>query len=162
MEIPLNKTHIFFLNCSSFLLVVVGMFALAEGIFISDNGIFLITISIVFILFFGLKGIYGIRKMFNKSAGLIIDENGITDNSTVISAGLIKWADITEIKMKRNKLLIYTKNPGQYIGRKKGIEKMFMKLILFPLKNYVVLNYCHTALDAVSPEIKRDTASSTV
>jgi len=37
-----------------------------------------------------------------------------------------------------------------------------MNVILFPLKNYVVLNYCHTALDAVSPEIKRDTASSAV
>ena len=34
--------------------------------------------------------------------------------------------------------------------------------ILFPLKNYVVLNYCHTVFDAVSSEIKRDNVSSAV
>jgi len=34
--------------------------------------------------------------------------------------------------------------------------------ILFPLKNYVVLNFCHTAFDAGTSEIKRDTASSVV
>jgi len=47
----------------------------------------------------------------------------------------------------------------------KGMRLEEIKLqsyILFPLKNYVVLNYCHTALDAVSLLISGDTASSAV
>ncbi|MCL2311810.1 MAG: hypothetical protein FWC41_04895, partial [Firmicutes bacterium] len=42
------------------------------------------------------------------------------------------------------------------------LKKLQTRYILILLKNYVVLNYCHTALDAVFPEIKRDTASSAV
>ena len=136
IEISLNKTNIFFHNCSAFLFTTMGVFQFAE-IFIfniSDDRIitkFFTVVGIMFILFFVPKFIYGTRKMFDKSAGLIIDENGITDNSSAISAGLIKWDDIKEIKKKptlTGKLLIDTKNPGQYIDRKKGIEKIFIKL----------------------------------
>ena len=37
--------------------------------------------GIVGILLLGAAGMYGIKKLFDKKVGLIIDSNGITDNS---------------------------------------------------------------------------------
>jgi hypothetical protein len=89
-------------------------------------------IGIVGILFFSATGIYGIRKLFDKKAGLIIDSDGITDNSNASSIGLIEWNDITEIRTKQimstKFLLIDIENPEKYIGKaKNGMQAKLMR-----------------------------------
>jgi hypothetical protein len=138
IEIPLSKTKIFFLLMAS-----LGF--IAGGIWIATNpekfipNIFRIadpeTIrisGILGILFFGVAGIYGIKKLFDNRAGLIIDSNGITDNSNASSIGLIEWNDISEIRTKQvmstKFILIDTINPEKYIGKaKNGIQARLMK-----------------------------------
>ena len=96
IEIPLSKKKIT-------LLLFAAIAFIAGGIWIAINperfipNIFGITNSeiiricgIVGILFFGAAGIYGIMKLFDKKVGLIIDSNGITDNSNASSIGLIR------------------------------------------------------------------------
>lgn len=58
-------------------------------------------LGIAAIVFFSGTGIYGSRKMFDNNIGLIIDNNGITDNTNASSSGLIRWADITEIRTEQ-------------------------------------------------------------
>lgn len=71
------------------------------------------------------------KKLFDKKAGIIIDSNGIMDNSSATSVGLIKWNDITGIKIKRvittKFLLISVSNPEEYIAKSKS--KMTSKLM---------------------------------
>lgn len=132
IEIPLSKLKILFVIVGSALFVFSGLYICTT---ISDgqtryNPIFLKAVGIVGILFFGATGLYGIKKMFETGVGLIIDENGITDNTNAYGIGLIKWTDITAIKTKqvmRTKfLLIYTNDPNKILDSVTGIKRKFM------------------------------------
>lgn len=69
--------------------------------------------------------------MFDKTSGLIIDENGIFDNTHAISVGLIKWADITGIRTEQiastKFILIYTTNPEFYLNKATGFTRKLME-----------------------------------
>lgn len=96
------------------------------------------SVGIIASIFFGATGIYGIRKIFDNKVGLIIDENGITDNSNASSIGLIEWNDISEIKteqvMSTKFLLIEIENPEKYIAKAKN--KMKARLMKTNMKMY--------------------------
>ena len=158
IEIPLSKKKIALLLLGSIAFV-------AGGIWIATNperfipNIFRITNpeiirigGIVGILFFGATGIYGIKKLFDKKVGLIIDSDGITDNSNASSIGLIEWNDITEIRTKQvmstKFLLIDISNPEKYIGKaKNGMQAKLMK---------ANINMYETPLSITSNTLKYD------
>ena len=83
--------------------------------------------------FFGLAIPYAIKKIFNKDFGLIIDEKGIYDNSSGVSAGLILWQDIIDINFlqvqKIKFIQIIVSNPDYYIYRKKNIIFRFFMFL---------------------------------
>ncbi len=158
IEIPLSKKKIT-------LLLIGAMAFVACGIWITTNpdiftkNIFRITNpeiirmgGIAGILFFGAAGIYGIRKIFDKKVGLIIDSNGITDNSNASSIGLIEWTDISEIRTKQvmstKFLLIDIVNPEKYIGKAKN--KLQAKLMKANMNMY------ETPLSITSNTLKYD------
>ena len=158
IEIPLSKKKIALLLLGSIAFVV-------GGIWISTNperfipNIFRITDpeiirigGIVGILFFSATGIYGIKKLFDKKIGLIIDSDGITDNSNASSIGLIEWNDISEIRTKQvmstKFLLIDIVNPEKYIGKaKNGLQAKLMK---------ANMNMYETPLSITSNTLKYD------
>ena len=86
---------------------------------------------IAVILFFEATGIYGIKKSFDKTIGLVIDEHGIFDNTNASSVGLIIWTDIIRIKTEQvastKFLLIYTENPEKYLDKVKGFNRKLME-----------------------------------
>lgn len=99
-----------------------------SNIFIINNPNAIRFLGIAGIVFFGLAGIYGIIKLFDKKAGLIIDSSGITDNTSAVSIGLIEWSDIlgirTEQIMSTKFLLIDVENPKKYLDKaKNGMKK---------------------------------------
>lgn len=133
IEIPLSKTKLLFGIGGSILFVVLGLYFLTT---MADqqtrfNASMVKGVGIASILFFGATGIYGTKKMFDKTIGLTIDENGIFDNTNASSVGLIKWADITEIKTEQvastKFLLIYTANPDFYLDKVKGFKRKLME-----------------------------------
>ena len=131
VEIPLSKTKLFLGIGGSILFVIAGVILFAFELQTKFDPILVKGVGIVSVLFFGATGIYGIKKLFDKTIGLIIDENGIYDNTNASSIGLIKWSDITNIKTEKVSstkfLLIYTKNPEVYIDRAKGFKKKLME-----------------------------------
>ena len=139
IEIPLSKTKLYFVIGGSIIFVLLRIFLFSNAsefqnhtLRILRNTVVIKSIGILGTLFFGAIGIYGIRKLFEKKAGLIIDENGITENSNASSIGLIEWNDISEIKteqvMSTKFLLIKVKNPEKYIEKaKNGIKAKLMK-----------------------------------
>ena len=92
---------------------------------------FVRVVGFTSVLFFSAAFFYGMKKMFDNTIGLIIDETGITDNSNASSIGLIKWADITEIRTEQvastKFLLIYTDNPEEYLDKAKGFKRKLMQ-----------------------------------
>ncbi len=94
--------------------------------------ILLRVIGIFSILLFMATGIFSFKKMFDNELGLVIDAEGITDNSSGVSVGLIEWKDITNIIsqqiMTTKFLLIEVKDPEKYIAKaKNGITAKIMR-----------------------------------
>ena len=87
-------------------------------------------LGLLAILFFGFCGLFAARKLQDRKPGLIISEEGITDNSSAVPAGLVPWEDITEVKeagaMDRRYIVLMLRNPEEYLNRHKGIKKSFV------------------------------------
>ena len=129
-EIPVGKKKIVVILIGGLTLVAGGLWLALNpenfipNIFRIRNPDVIRFWGIVGTLFFGLALAFEIKKLFDKRPGLIIDENGITDNSNASSIGLIKWTDITEVKteqvMSTKFFLVYVKNPDEYIEKPKS------------------------------------------
>jgi hypothetical protein len=97
---------------------------------------FIQTVGLLLLVFFSTAWVYIPIKLFDKKPGLILDENGIYDNSSAVSVGLILWNDIDSIKLvyaieKRKSsrfLLINVHNPEEYIDRSNGFKKVLLNL----------------------------------
>ncbi|WP_298239496.1 STM3941 family protein [uncultured Algibacter sp.] len=138
IEIPLSKKKIALLLLASIAFVAGGIWIASDperfipNIFGVTNPEIIRISGIIGILFFGAAGIYGIKKLFDKKVGLIIDSNGITDNSNASSIGLIEWNDISDIRTKQvmstKFLLIDIVNPEKYIEKAKNkLQAKLMK-----------------------------------
>ncbi len=94
--------------------------------------------AIADILFFGLAMFFFSQKLRDKKPGLIIDDSGITDNSSGVSAGHVPWNDIKYINvvnvMRQEFLMIVVKNPNDYLNRQSNILKR--KTMLLNFKQY--------------------------
>lgn len=69
-----------------------------------------------------------IRQGIRTKPGLIIDQHGITDNSTGINVGFIPWGDIITLKEAKNFLnykliVLIVRNPDEYINKSGWISQ---------------------------------------
>ena len=136
IEIGLSKTKLILMFLASLAFVTLGIqFTIHPENYISfrySSPELIKIVGIITILFFPLGIIYSLVKIFDKKKGLIIDKNGITDNSSGYSNGLIVWKDIISINVTKVKstsfLLIIVKNPVEYIGKANYIKALVMKL----------------------------------
>lgn len=88
--------------------------------------------SVFGIIFFGFCGFYYMMKLFDKKPGLVIYDEGIIDNSSAISPGLIKWQDIIDIfitEINNQKFLTFEiKNPDELVSKQRGLKKILMTI----------------------------------
>lgn len=89
-----------------------------------------IVIGLLTIIIFGSFLTIWIFKILDRKPGVIIDENGIVDNSTSISLGQIPWSDIESVKPSSyfsNVITVILKNPTKYIDKQKNpIKRMLL------------------------------------
>jgi hypothetical protein len=96
---------------SKYIILVAGLFgALTSGLFL-----YLLSIN-----------------LFSSKIGLVINNQGILNNTDYVNIGLIKWTDILEIKIKEfgkgKYLLLNLKNEKTYI---ENTGNYFSKLLLY-------------------------------
>lgn len=88
------------------------------------------TVGYSAIVFFGTVGLYILYKLFDSKPGLVIDREGIHDNSNAASAGLIKWEQIKGVKieqvMSTKFILIDIHDPETFIQKFSGMKKKLM------------------------------------
>lgn len=142
VEIPLSNGKLVkgLVGCIAFVAASIWMFCSEQR---PGSGIFSVpairyTIAIVGILFFGAMAVFYLVKLRDKKPGMVIDENGIIDNSGGLAAGFIPWADIKDfgtIKvMKQQFLVIEVRNPEYYINAQKSVLKK--KGMLYNFNHY--------------------------
>jgi hypothetical protein len=125
IEIPLSKKKILLLFFGAITFVVIGVFFLINpSMFINDmarNPTIIFIAGLASVLFFGLCAIFAFRKLFDKKVGLVINREGIIDNSNGVSAGLVLWSDINEVKTctvaSQKFLMLIVNNPQDYIDK---------------------------------------------
>ncbi|MFY7670789.1 STM3941 family protein [Tenacibaculum sp. MEBiC06402] len=136
IEIEISKTKTILLFIGALLFVVAGaVFILMPERFINPifkSSTIITIVGISSVIFFGLCVIFISRKLFKTKIGLIIDENGITDNTNATNVGLINWEDIIQIRTleiaSTKIMMLDTNKPEKYIDRaKNGITKRILK-----------------------------------
>ncbi|MEL6717827.1 MAG: STM3941 family protein [Bacteroidota bacterium] len=136
VEIPISKNKLALRILVSFLFLGVGVWLTFSEL----NITLLRIIGILVIIFFGAVLVFMILKFFDDRMGLILNKNGLIDNSSGTSMGLIRWNDIIEVKMEQVKstkfLLIFIKNPEEYIGRGKSLSISKYQLLKLNNKTY--------------------------
>jgi hypothetical protein len=146
MQIPLNKSKIVLMLVGSLAFVAIGTWFIISPPQLHNpvlgNRIFLIIIGAISILFFGICAVFFLHKLQDPKPGLIIDENGLMDNSSGVAAGLIPWSDIQKfvvIEIHRQKIImVFVKDPQHYIdkagnGFKRKLVTMNFKLYGSPI-----------------------------
>lgn len=131
LEIKFNKQNIILLLISSLILTTLGIwFAGNPSLFTSTivpYDIVIVIFGVICTLFFGLMTLYNYKKLSDNSPGLIIDEEGIIDNSSGFSADKIPWRDVTQIRsiviFKQPVIILELGNPNDYIEKERNLQK---------------------------------------
>jgi hypothetical protein len=125
IEIPLSKTKLLLTLLGSLLFVALGLWLLINppesNHWLFGNSTVIIITGLASVIFFGLAAVTIFRKFSDKNPGLTINRQGIIDNSSGASAGLIPWTDIQEIKisqvMNQKFLMFIVSNPEDYLEK---------------------------------------------
>ena len=125
IEIPLSKTKMILTFLGSLVFVGLGLWFITNppksNHWLFGNPTIVFIIGLASVLFFGLVAVTIFRKFSDKKPGLTINQQGITDNSSGVSAGLIPWTDIQEIKisqvMNQKFLMFIVSNPEEYLDK---------------------------------------------
>jgi hypothetical protein len=137
IEIPISKEKLKKILIAAIVFVALGIWMVVRKPTINNplfgNPTFVLAMGIISILFFGLSGFMIFKKLKDTKPGLVIDDTGVTDNASGVSAGHIPWADITAIKtaqvFTQKFLMIIVKNPEDYINRQtSALKRQNMKM----------------------------------
>ncbi len=131
--IELSKTKLLLLALAALVFVVIGLWmftldteAIENGRRLNNPTLFY-SVAIAAVLFFGAAGTWAIKKLFDKTPGLILSEEGFTDNSSGIAAGPIPWSEVTSVaesQIQRQKFVsIYVDDPEKYIEKASAFKK---------------------------------------
>jgi hypothetical protein len=108
-------------------LIIIGasaLWAIISFAFPALAGFFKLKVAVIAVVVFliGWAIYITIKQLRRTTPGLIIAEDGITDNSGIASIGFIPWNDIVEIKeetnlFKHKLIVLIVKNPDVYINK---------------------------------------------
>lgn len=128
--IPLNRTKIWLIAAGSLLLAAVGVWFLvidtaAIGS-LTDPGI-LHGIGLLGVAFFVGVGAVAVGKLRQSAAGLILNQEGVTDLSSGVAVGFVPWSDITGFDAHEARgqkfLSIMVRNPEAYVDRGSAVAQ---------------------------------------
>jgi hypothetical protein len=99
IAIPLSKRGlaVYCLGGAAFAALGIWLFLNADDIR-PRSPLFVKAVAVVCVGFFGLIAVKAGAKLFDRSPGLIIDGEGIVDNSGGLTAGRIPWSNIKRIR----------------------------------------------------------------
>jgi hypothetical protein len=120
-----SRSKLLLLTAGGAMFVVLGFFLLRS------TDVEECLAGIAGIVFFGLCMLYAVWRLLRPTPALIIHSSGILDNASGLSAGFLRWDEISGIFMVsiRNQrfLAISLKNADAFLGRQSGLKAKMMK-----------------------------------
>jgi hypothetical protein len=130
--IALSKVKLSLMVVGALLFVAGGVWLLA----IADTQtgylpIYVKGVAILAIGFFGLCALYGLRKLSDGSPGLVLDREGIMDNSSGIAVGRVAWREIRDVQVVsihgQRFLALFVGDHQRYLGGGNLLSRLFRK-----------------------------------
>ena len=125
---PFSARKLALVALGSFIFVAIGIWMLAEADEQTRRPpLYQKSVAIFCITFFGWGMVDALRKLADQSAGLVVDTQGIIDNTSPIRAGRIAWNEVTDVRVKMagvKFLALYVKEPHRYISAAGLIRRM--------------------------------------
>ena len=122
ITIESSKSKLTLILIASLAFSGLGIFALIFGVIEEDIPI--IICAVIILAFFGFATNFMIKKLKDKTPGIIIDQKGVHDNTSGVSVGLISWNDIENIRIENvlssKFIVIDVKNPDDYLEKIKS------------------------------------------
>lgn len=140
-------------------MVVLGIVCILTALFglllalLMIVGVAPIVIGLVGILIFlicSFSSIFYFKRVFTHQLSLIVSKEGITDNSSYIGVGLVKWEEIEKVEMINVSgqpfMAIYTYDPDLIVNRTENTEKILNETnqellpsqVNIPIKNLAI------------------------
>lgn len=131
IEVALSKGKLIALSLGSLTFLAVGPFMIfAHYGSLTLKVLVTKAAGVAGSILFGAIAVFAVSKLFDGKPGLVIDENGIFDNSSAIATGFIPWEDVKgfrEIRVRNQRfLIIEVVDPEKYISRSSYISRMFV------------------------------------
>ena len=134
VEIKLSKSKLVKLVFFSVLILGASLWMLIyqpkSNHFIFGNFYIMNSVSVLGILLGSMALFFSIKKTGDKKPGIIIDSDGIIDNSSALSIGRIHWEDIDDIIRKtdfnQKSIALIVRNPEKYIDKQASSYKRRM------------------------------------
>lgn len=116
----------------SLLFVLVGVFLMVIGQSEEEKSFMLIAIGVLSILLFGLCMLYFLMRLFKPRPALVIDREGLTDHSSYVNGGRIRWEEIEDIVlysyMNQHMICIQLKDPEAYVSSQTGLKRWLIRM----------------------------------
>ena len=128
-----SKVKLILLTAGAFLFVVAGIWMFD----VADTQrryapMYVRVMSVLAIGFFGLSGLYGLRKLFDGSPGLVLDREGIIVYASGIAAGRVAWREIRDIQVVsvsgQQFLAITVEDPEKFLMKGNVLGRWFARM----------------------------------
>jgi hypothetical protein len=143
IKIPISKAKTVMMFIGSLLFVFMGVSFLGDPekfqtTYRNYNPFFISIVGVASIIFFGFAAIILFKRLFQKKAGLILDEEGIVYDTKSLINNKIYWKDIDQLSVYalfgQKFVIIKVTNPQEYIEKETSSVKR--NLLAFNFKNY--------------------------
>ena len=128
-----SKFKLILIVTGALLFVALGVFLIA----IADEQrqyppLYVKTVAVAAIGFFGLCAVVGLIKLLDKTAGLFLDRQGMTDNSSGSAAGRVEWREIRDVQARtvsgQKLLAIFVLDPEKFLDRGNWVRRLFVRM----------------------------------
>ena len=148
-----NKLKLLVLLLGSFIFIILGFIFLFLDLELTYSPSIIKGIGFISILFFGACFLVIFKKTIENKPALIIDENGITDYSTALQVGLVKWNEIKDIQFttfsRQHFLSIYTYDKDLIINRTNAFQKTMNQMNKKLMDSQINIPYKNLKCDPV-------------
>ncbi|HXD34827.1 MAG TPA: STM3941 family protein [Pyrinomonadaceae bacterium] len=156
IEMSKKKIVLLLLGVCVFVAIGIRMFTLDDASIQSGRGMnnpmLVHGLGLAAIVFFGIFGLVGLKKLFDKKPALILNNSGIVDNASSVSAGFIPWSEVVGARIvevqKQKMLVINVRDPEEYIARgnllQQTLNKASYKMVGSPISissNMLAINF---------------------
>jgi hypothetical protein len=129
--VPLSKVKITLLLLGSAAVDIIALWLWANADHIPyRNPLYIQAVAIASTGFSGLCGLYYLRKIFDTAPGLVIDPEGVIDNSSGTSVGRILWSEICGFDVhtvgRQRFLTIKVRDPQKFLQQVNFLRRQIL------------------------------------